>query len=204
MACALVNTISRHPHFLVLGACVRFRARTLHVAEPPPPKAVVPGGWIDLTREGFCYAGNFGILSFSVMAQSLVNGPYGRRSGHWHSEASAKQRLRGTWACGARRCGGCWRSRRGREAGRGPLGAPASLPQRWRAPPPLVPHDARRAGIRKPVQSNPRPLSSIFVMSRIYMHGTIVYQNTFLQGSEAPNACRTRGRVYPCQYRATG
>src|SRR4029453_1114633 len=76
MACALVNTISRHPNFLVLGACVRCRARTLHLAEPPPPKAVVPGGWIDLTREGFCYAGNFGILSFSVMAQSLVNWPY--------------------------------------------------------------------------------------------------------------------------------
>jgi hypothetical protein len=73
MACALVNTISRHPSFLVLGAGVRFRARTLHLAEPPPPKAVVPGGWIDLTQEGFCYAENFGILSFSVMAQSLVN-----------------------------------------------------------------------------------------------------------------------------------
>src|SRR6266536_5801869 len=76
MACALVNTISRHPSFLVLGAGVRCRARTLHLAEPPLPKAVVPGGWIDLTREGFCYEENFGILSFSVMAQSLVNWPY--------------------------------------------------------------------------------------------------------------------------------
>jgi hypothetical protein len=34
---------------------------------------VVPGGWIDLTREGFCYALKVGILSFSVVAQSLVN-----------------------------------------------------------------------------------------------------------------------------------
>ena len=55
------------------GLCVRFRASTLHLAEPPLPEAVVPGGWIDLTREGFCYASNVGILSFSVVAQSLVN-----------------------------------------------------------------------------------------------------------------------------------
>lgn len=40
---------------------------------PPAAKAAVPGGWIDLTREGFWYAENFGILSFSVVAQSLVN-----------------------------------------------------------------------------------------------------------------------------------
>ncbi len=39
--------------------------------------AAVPGGWIDLTREGFWYASTVGILSFSVMAQSLVNPPYG-------------------------------------------------------------------------------------------------------------------------------
>src|SRR5215471_14271082 len=38
------------------GLCVRCRASTLHLAEPPLPKTVVPGGWIDLTREGFCYA----------------------------------------------------------------------------------------------------------------------------------------------------
>jgi len=38
------------------GLCVRFRAYTLHLAEPPRPEAVVPGGWIDLTQEGFCYA----------------------------------------------------------------------------------------------------------------------------------------------------
>src|SRR5215471_11351808 len=62
------------------GLCVRFRASTLHLAEPPLPKTVVPGGWIDLTREGFCYAENFGILSFSVVAQSLVNWPYGMSS----------------------------------------------------------------------------------------------------------------------------
>src|SRR5215831_3499781 len=43
----------------------------------PAAPAAVPGGWIDLTREGFCYAQNFGILSFSVVAQSLVNWPYG-------------------------------------------------------------------------------------------------------------------------------
>src|SRR5215467_6398591 len=59
------------------GLCVRFRASTLHLAEPPRPEAVVPGGGIDLTREGFFYALNLGILSFSVMAQSLVNQPYG-------------------------------------------------------------------------------------------------------------------------------
>ena len=55
------------------GLCVRFRASTLHLAEPPLPKTVVPGGWIDLTREGFCYALRVGILSFSVVAQSLVH-----------------------------------------------------------------------------------------------------------------------------------
>ena len=31
------------------------------------------GGWINLTQEGFCYASMVGILSFSVMVQSLVN-----------------------------------------------------------------------------------------------------------------------------------
>jgi hypothetical protein len=71
------GAISLRPNFLVLGACVRFRARTLHLAEPPPPKAVSPGGWIDLTREGSCDAENFGLLSFSVMAQRLVHCPYG-------------------------------------------------------------------------------------------------------------------------------
>jgi hypothetical protein len=59
------------------GLCVRCRASTLHLAEPPLRKTVVPGGWIDLTREGFCYALKVGILSFSVVAQSLVNWPYG-------------------------------------------------------------------------------------------------------------------------------
>src|SRR5262249_18612213 len=59
------------------GLWVRCRASTLHLAEPPRPEAVVPGGGIDLTREGFFYALNLGILSFSVMAQSLVNQPYG-------------------------------------------------------------------------------------------------------------------------------
>jgi len=43
---------------------------------------VVPGGWIDLTREGFCYALKVGILSFSVVAQSLVNWPYGHGTHH--------------------------------------------------------------------------------------------------------------------------
>ena len=43
----------------------------------PAAEAAVPGGWIDLTREGFCYAKIVGILSFSVVAQSLVNWPYG-------------------------------------------------------------------------------------------------------------------------------
>src|SRR5262250_2340466 len=38
------------------GLCIRFRAYTLHLAEPPRPEAVVLGGWIDLTQEGFCYA----------------------------------------------------------------------------------------------------------------------------------------------------
>jgi hypothetical protein len=46
----------------------------------PAATAAVPGGWIDLTREGFCYAQSFGILSFSVVAQSLVNWPYGIES----------------------------------------------------------------------------------------------------------------------------
>ena len=39
----------------------------------PAAEAAVPGGWIDLTREGFCYANIVSILSFSVVAQSLVN-----------------------------------------------------------------------------------------------------------------------------------
>jgi hypothetical protein len=34
----------------------------------PTAKAAVPGGWIDLTREGF-------YLSFSVVTQSLINLP---------------------------------------------------------------------------------------------------------------------------------
>src|SRR5215471_19143525 len=100
MACALVNTLSRHPNFLVLGACVRCRARPLHLAEPPPPKAVVPGGWIDLTREGFCYAENFGILSFSVMAQSLVNWPSdGPLRLTWGARPAMLLRVEQRWAC---------------------------------------------------------------------------------------------------------
>jgi hypothetical protein len=63
----------RHQTVPFSGLCVRFRARTLHLVEHPLPVAAVPGGWIDLTQEGFCYAENMGILSFSVMAQSLVN-----------------------------------------------------------------------------------------------------------------------------------
>src|SRR4029434_3635574 len=59
--------------FPVAGLWIRFRADTLHLAEPPRPEAVVLGGWIDLPQEGFCYASNFGILSFSVVAQSLGN-----------------------------------------------------------------------------------------------------------------------------------
>jgi hypothetical protein len=52
------------------GLCVRFRACTLHLAKPQLPKAAVPGGWIDLTREGFCYAANFGILSLRAVTVS--------------------------------------------------------------------------------------------------------------------------------------
>jgi len=37
------------------------------------PLAAVPGSWIDLTQEGFCYAENLGLLSFSKVAQSLVH-----------------------------------------------------------------------------------------------------------------------------------
>src|SRR5688500_4746549 len=81
MACAKVNTISRHQTRLFSGLCVRFRAYTLHLAERPLPEAAVPGGWINLTPEGFSYASNVGIFSFSVMAQSLVNWPYRMRAG---------------------------------------------------------------------------------------------------------------------------
>jgi hypothetical protein len=42
--------------FPFAGLCIRFRAYTLHLAEPPRPEAVVLGGWIDLPQEGFCYA----------------------------------------------------------------------------------------------------------------------------------------------------
>jgi hypothetical protein len=52
--------------------CVHLGDQRDEVLSPLPPEHR-----IDLTREGFCYAENFGILSFSVVAQSLVNRPYG-------------------------------------------------------------------------------------------------------------------------------
>jgi hypothetical protein len=73
MAYALVKTISSHPNFPVLGAMYQIQSIHSSPRRTPTAKAVVPGGWIDLTREGFYYAENFGIFSFSVVAQSLVN-----------------------------------------------------------------------------------------------------------------------------------
>src|SRR5215510_7184644 len=61
----------------VLGAMCQIQSVHSSPRRTPPAFAAVPGGWIDLTREGFYYAENLGILSFSVVAQSLVNQPYG-------------------------------------------------------------------------------------------------------------------------------
>jgi hypothetical protein len=68
MACAPVETISRLPNFCVLGAMCQIQSMHSSPRRTPTAKAAVPGGWIDLTREGF-------YLSFSVMAQRLVNPP---------------------------------------------------------------------------------------------------------------------------------
>src|SRR5439155_15876183 len=68
-----VGTISRHPNCPVLGAMCQIEGMHPSPRRTPTATAAVPGGWIDLTREGFCYAKNVGILSFSVVAQSLVN-----------------------------------------------------------------------------------------------------------------------------------
>ena len=73
MACALVNAIGSLPNFPVLGALCQMQSIHSSPRRTPTALAAVPGGWIDLTREGFCYAENFGILSFSVVAQSLVH-----------------------------------------------------------------------------------------------------------------------------------
>jgi hypothetical protein len=73
MACALVNAIGSLPHCPVLGALCQMQSIHSSPRRTPAALAAVPGGWIDLTREGFCYAENFGILSFSVVAQSLVH-----------------------------------------------------------------------------------------------------------------------------------
>ena len=74
MACSLgQNGSAGTQTFPFSGLCVRFSARTLHLVEHPLPEAAVPGGWIDLTQEGFSYAYTVRILSSSVMAQSLVN-----------------------------------------------------------------------------------------------------------------------------------
>src|SRR5215471_16620257 len=80
MACAQVNTIGSLPNCPVLGALCQMQSIHSAPRRTPTALAAVPGGWIDLTREGFCYAENFGILSFSVVAQSLVNWPYGSSS----------------------------------------------------------------------------------------------------------------------------
>src|SRR5215468_4281414 len=76
MACTQVNTISRHPNCPVLGAMCQMQSIHSSPRRTPAAYTAVPGGWIDLTREGFCYAHIVGILSFSGVAQSLVNWPY--------------------------------------------------------------------------------------------------------------------------------
>jgi hypothetical protein len=73
VACAQVKTLSRPPISPVLGALGQMQSLLSSPRRTPAATAAVPGGWIDLTREGFCYAEVFGILSFSVVAQSLVN-----------------------------------------------------------------------------------------------------------------------------------
>ena len=61
------------PNFPVLGALCQMQSIHSSPRRTLTAHAAVPDGWIDLTREGFCYAENFGILSFSVVAQSLTN-----------------------------------------------------------------------------------------------------------------------------------
>ena len=73
VACAQVNTIGSLPNFPGLGALCQMQSIHSSPRRTPTATAAVPGGWIDLTREGFCYAKIVGILSFSVVAQSLVN-----------------------------------------------------------------------------------------------------------------------------------
>ena len=46
-------------------------------------------------------------------------------------------------------------------------------------------------------------LSSIFVISQIYIHDIIAYQNTLYLGRHAPYACTTSGRLHPRQYGET-
>ena len=50
------NTISRHPNCPVLGAMCQIQSIHPSPRRTPTAKAAVPGGWIDLTREGFYYA----------------------------------------------------------------------------------------------------------------------------------------------------
>ena len=73
MACAQVNAIGSHPNSPVLGAMYQIQGIHSSPRRTPAAEAAVPGGWIDLTQEGFGYAHIIGILSFSVVAQSLVN-----------------------------------------------------------------------------------------------------------------------------------
>lgn len=74
MACALVETISRHPIFTVLGATCQIQGSTLHLAELRLPKqsfravgSTLPGKASDMLKMIY--------LSFTVMAQSLVTQP---------------------------------------------------------------------------------------------------------------------------------
>lgn len=74
MACALVETISRHPIFTVLGATCQIQGSTLHLAELLLPKqsfravgSTLPGKASDMLKMIY--------LSFTVMAQSLVTQP---------------------------------------------------------------------------------------------------------------------------------
>ena len=78
MACASVQTISRHPNFDVLGAMCQIQGVHPSPRQTPTAKAAVPGGWIYLTREGFFYA-LIRISSFTAVAQSLVNVQFASR-----------------------------------------------------------------------------------------------------------------------------
>jgi hypothetical protein len=73
VAGAQVHTLSRHPISPVLGTLWQIPSIPSSPRRTPAAAAAVPGGWIDLTREGFCYAYIVGIFSFSVVPQSLVN-----------------------------------------------------------------------------------------------------------------------------------